>query len=101
AEEVALRFLPNRTHVAGTQIAQNLVQHVDRLMPGLPLNRRAQEVFLGDHLKDWDDILRHPSMNQHETVLELFASLQGNNGGSQSLVLREEPSAANAKLGVA
>ncbi len=77
AFEVALSGCADGGHVAGPQVSQNLVERADGLLAALPFGFRAQQVLLGDHLKDGSDVLRHAAVHQHQAGLQTVARFGG------------------------
>ena len=59
-----------------SRMSPRLKRRLDRphdghgLLPGLPLRLAPQQVLLGDHFQDRPDVLRHPAVDQHETVAQ-------------------------------
>ena len=71
--EVALRARADRADVAALQVAEHFVEDAERLLPAVPLGFGAQQVFLGDHLEDRPDVLRHAAVDEDQAVLQLLA----------------------------
>ena len=49
--------------VALAQRPEDLVEHENRLVPATPLPIGTQQVFLGHHLEDRTDVLRHATVD--------------------------------------
>ena len=56
-----------------SQVADHFVQNADGLLAAVPFGLGAQQVFLGDHLEDGPDVLRHAAVHQHQALLQLLA----------------------------
>ena len=59
-----------------------------------------QQVFLGNHLKDWPDVLRHASVNKHERLLQARASLRRHAVVAEQRVPRQKAAPAHTMFRV-
>ncbi len=80
---------------------EDLVEYAQHALARLPFRVAAQQVFLGDHLQNGADILRHAAVDEDEAVLQLAARLGRGIALVEDAVLRHEPAAADAALRVA
>ncbi len=56
---------------------EDLVEDAVGLLAGDPFRLAAQQIFLGDHLEDGADVLRHAAVDEHERILELLPGVGG------------------------
>ena len=66
-----------------------------------PFGLAAQQVFLGDHLEDGADILRHAAVDEDQRVLELLPRGGGGVVVVEDAVGRHQAAAADTEFGVA
>ena len=101
AVEILLRACTDRADVAAFQVAQDFIQYADGLPAALPLGFRPQQVFLGHHLQDGSDVLRHAAVHQHQALLQFFARRLRNPVGGEDLVVGQQAAAADAEFRIA
>ncbi len=80
---------------------KNALEDAMGLLAGAPFRFAAQQVFFGHHFQDRADVLGHAAVDEHQRVLELLAGGGGHLGVIQNSVGGHQPSAADAKLGIA
>ena len=62
----------------------------------------AQQIFLGDHLEDGADVLRHAAVDEHEALLQAArASSRETSSAVEDAVARQQAAAADAELRIA
>ena len=62
----------------------------------------AQQVFLGDHLQNRPDVLRHAAVHQHQTVLQVLRAWPARHrAGPRMLVVGQQAAAADAEFRIA
>ena len=83
------------------EVAQDFVEDADGLPAALPLGLGAQQVFLGDHLENRPDVLRHAAVHQHEALLQLFARRLRNPVAGEDFVVGQQAAAADAEFRIA
>ncbi len=88
-------------NIALLQGGEYLIQYAEHALAGAPFGCGAEQVLLGDHLKDGPDVLGHAAVDKHEAILKSLARLCGSLGRSQDTVLWHEAPAADADLGIA
>ena len=64
---------PDGADVAALQVAHHFVENADGLLAAVPFGLGAQQVFLGHHLQDGPDVLRHAAVHQHQALLQFLA----------------------------
>ena len=74
AVEIPLRARADGADVAVLQVAHHFVENADGLLAALPLGLGAQQIFLGHHLQNRPDVLRHAAVDQHQALLQFLAS---------------------------
>ena len=80
------------------QRGKNLIQDRHRRLASFPFSGGAKQIFLGHHFQNRPDILGHPAVDEHQTVLQLFARLIACIAIIQDAVIRQQPSTADPKL---
>ena len=83
------------------QVAHHFVENADGLLAAVPFGLGAQQVFLGHHLQDGPDVLRHAAVHQHQALLQFLARRLRNPVGGEDLVIGQQASAADAELRIA
>ncbi len=81
--------------------AGDLLEDSDRLSAAEPFGFTAQQVLLGDHLKNGTDVLRHAAVNQHQALLKFLAGFARDFGRGKNLVIRQQAPAADAEFRIA
>ena len=89
AVEVALQAAAERADVAPLEMAGDLIEDPDGLAAAEPLGFTAQEVLLGDHLKNGTDILRHAAVDEHQALLKFLAGFARDFGVGEDPVIAE------------
>jgi len=73
AEEIGGERAAQRLHFSRGELAENLIERGNGLMPRGPLRLAAQQVFLRHHFEDRADILRHATVHEDQGFLQSFA----------------------------
>ena len=100
--KLRVRRAAKRLHIARCQ----LLQQYRRAMPmascaRVPFGLRAQQIFLGDHLENRADVLRHAAVHQHEALLQSLRVAAEIAIRPENRVARQQAAAADAEFGIA
>ncbi len=98
--EIARRDLADLLQVTLLQRRHHLIQNRDRFATGGPLPFGPQQVLFGHHLENRSDVLRHPSVHQHQTALQRVARRGRDAIRAEHGVTRHQTPATDAELRV-